>query len=156
MAINALTIPTNIGPQSYSGLGSGYQDFSSNTVMPLLQKLLSGYSGTVNQAYGDTTAGLGTLTKNTITPAIQNVINSMAGKNMLNSSVASDAIGTAASNIGTSLLGNQTSLAGNQANALTTGYGSLLGNSAQLGQYSSASNNSTPYQIMASLIQSMM
>lgn len=156
MAINALNIPTNIGPQSYSGLGSAFQNFSSSSVMPLLQSLLSNYSGNVNSAYDSANAGLGTLTKNTVTPAIQNVINSMAGKNMLNSTVASDAIGNTASNIGTSLLGNQASLAGNKANALTTGYGNLLTSAAGLGNYSTASNNSTPYQIMANLLSGMM
>lgn len=92
MAINALSIPTGVGPTSYSGLGQGYQSFNNNSVIPLLQSLLSGYQGNVNSAYGNATSGLGTFAKQTITPAIQSVINTMAGKNMLNSSVAGDAI----------------------------------------------------------------
>ena len=39
MAISALTIPTNIGPTSYTGLGSSWQDFSANTVQPVLSNL---------------------------------------------------------------------------------------------------------------------
>ena len=156
MAINALNIPTNIGPQSYSGLGSGYQGFSNNTVMPLLQKLLSGYSGNVNSAYSNATSGLGTITKNTITPAIQSVIDRLAGKNMLNSSVASDTMSGTISDLASGLLSNQTALAGNKATALTSGYNDLLTGSAGLGQFSSSTDNSRPYQIMASLLQSMM
>ena len=156
MAINALSIPTGVGPTSYSGLGQGYQSFTNNSVIPLLQSLLSGYQGNVNSAYNNASSGLGTLTKQTITPAIQSVINTMAGKNMLNSSVAGDAISGVASNIGTSLLGNQLTLAGNKANALTSGYDDTLLKAANLGQYSTSSDTSTPYRIMASLIQSMM
>lgn len=156
MAINALSIPTGVGPSTYSGLGQGYQSFTNSSVIPLLQSLLSGYQGNVNSAYNNASSGLGTLTKQTITPAIQGVINTMAGKNMLNSSVAGDAISGAASSLGTSLLGNQMSLAGNKANALTSGYDDTLLKAANLGQYSMSSDTSTPYRIMASLIQSMM
>jgi hypothetical protein len=156
MAINALNIPTNVGPQSYSGLGSAYQGFNTDTVIPLLQKLLGGYSGNVNSAYDNASSGLGALTKNTITPAIQQVINSLAGKNMLNSSVASDTMSNTISGLSNNLLSNQTSLAGDKASALTTGYNNLLTNAAGLGQYSSSTDNSTPYKIMAQLLQSMM
>lgn len=156
MAINALNIPTNIGLSKYTGLGSGYQGFSNNTVMPLLQKLLSGYSGNVNSAYSNATSGLGTITKNTITPAIQSVIDRLAGKNMLNSSVASDTMSGTISDLTNNLFSNQVGLAQNKVSALTSGYNDLLTGSAGLGRYSSDSDTSTPYQIMASLLQSMM
>lgn len=156
MATNVLDIPTNVGPTSYSGLGAGYQDFSSGEVLPLLSKLLSGYKGNVNDAYSNASAGLGTLTKNTLTPAIQSVINGLAGKNMINSSVAGDTMTGTIGNLTKDLFANQTDMAQNKAKALTTDYGSLLTNTAGLGTYSASSDNSTAYKIMAQLLQGLM
>ena len=156
MATNVLDIPTNVGPSSYSGLGSAYQNFSSDTVLNMLKSYLGNYSTNVNNAYADASSGLSNLTKSTITPAIQSTINNLAGKNILNSSVAGDTLSKTISNLTSGLLDNQATLANNKATALTSGYSNLLTDVAGLGNYSTSSDNSTAYKIMASLLQSMM
>ncbi len=195
MAINALNIPTGIGPlstsaslsnanslsnnsswnKSYSGLGSGWTNWSGNTVQPLLSGVLGNYPNFINSAYNDASSGINAVAQSQLAPAMQGVINKLASRGMINSSVAGDAMSKTASGILDSLLSNQTSLNANRAGALAQ-YPSLLMNAAQLGQYSSgtgganatstssslsnssssSSDTSTPYRIMASLLSGMM
>lgn len=157
MAISALNIPSNLqGNWSYSGMGQPYQDFTTNTVMPTLSNLIGNYQTTTNQAYDDASSGIGTLTKNALTPAIQSTINSLAGRGMINSSVAGDALSKTASNVANSVLASQQDLATNRANAMTSGYSDLLTNLAELGRYSQSGNDATSYQIMANLLSGLM
>jgi hypothetical protein len=156
MATSVLDIPTNVGPSSYGGLGAGYQGFMGNDLLPLLQQLVSGYATNVDKAYNNANTSLGTITRNTITPAIQSTINGLAGRNMINSSVAGDAMSKTISNLSSDLLNKQAGISANKATALTSGYGDLLTNLANLGRYQTSGDTSTPYQIMANLLQSMM
>lgn len=156
MAISVLDIPTNIGLTKYTGLGAGYTNFTNNNLLPLLQQLVSGYATNVDKAYNNANTSLGTITRNTITPAIQSTINNLAGRNMINSSVAGDTMSKTISSLSSDLLNKQAGIASNKATALTTGYGDLLTNLTGLGQYRTESDTSIPYQIMANLLRSMM
>ena len=155
MAISALTIPTNIGPTSYTGLGSSWQDFSANTVQPVLANLVSNYPQFMNKTYDDATAGLGKVATAQLQPALQGALNSLAGRNMINSSVASDTMSKAGTGVLNNLLGYGASLQGQKAAALAN-MPNMLGGIAQLGQYSSSTDNSVPYEIMATLLSGMM
>ncbi len=156
MATSVLDIPTSVGPSSYGGLGAGYQGFMGSDLLPLLQQLVSGYATNVDKAYNNANTSLGTITRNTITPAIQSTINNLAGKNMINSSVAGDAMSKTISNLSSDLLNKQAGISANKATALSTGYGDLLTNLANIGRYQTSSDTSAPYQIMANLLRSMM
>ena len=155
MAINALSIPNNVGPTSYSGFGSGWQNWSQNTVQPVLSNLLGNYEGFVNNAYGNATNGMQQFAQNQMAPAAQSVINNLAGRGMINSSVAGDTMSKTLSNIANQAQGYQAQMAGSQANAMMQ-LPTFATNLAQFGQYSNSTDNSTPYRIMASLLSGMM
>lgn len=155
MAINAMNIPTNVGPQSYSGLGAGWQNWNTNTVQPVLTNLLNNYQGIVGQGYDNAAAGIANFSTQQMQPAIQSTINNLSGRGMLNSSVASGTISDVISKLAGNAQGYQANLMGQKANAQAQMPG-FASNLAQLGQYSSSSDNSTPYKIFASLLSGMM
>ena len=150
-----MNIPTNVGPQSYSGLGAGWQNWTNNTVQPVLTNLLNNYQGIVGQGYDNAAAGLANFSTNQMRPAIQSTINNLAGRGMINSSVAGGALSDVISKMAGTTQGYQANLMSQKANAQAQ-MPNFAGNMAQLGQYSSSSDNSTPYRIFASLLSGMM
>lgn len=149
-----LTIPTNLYPTSYSGLGSVWQNFSANQA-PKLESWLNNYDTNVNTAYNQASQGVGNVLSNQIAPAIQQNINGLAGRGMLNSSVAGDVM----SKTMTGLAGNQQTNAMNlnagRASALLD-LGKQLMAGGAMGQYSESSNPLAPYQTMAELISQLL
>lgn len=156
MAINALTIPTGLFPTSYSGLGEEYEGFAEGKVLPLLQQLMGGgYQKIITDAYGQAQQGLGQYTKTQMQPAVQSTINQLAGRNMLNSSTASDTLAKTMSGIADQSQGYQAQLQGNMAGQLSQ-YPDWITQLMQMGGTSQSSNPLAPYQTLASLIQGMM
>lgn len=155
MAISALTIPTNIGEVKYEGMGPSWTDWSNQTVQPVLSNLVSNYPQFINKTYDDATAGLGKVATAQLQPALQGALNSLAGRNMINSSVASDTMSKAGTGVLNNLLGYGANLQGQKATTLAN-MPNMLGGMAQLGQYGLKTDTSTPYKIMAMLLSGMM
>ena len=150
-----LTIPTDLYPSSYSGLGSSWQDFSQNQALPAVQNMLTQYPDFINQAWGNANSGMQQFAKNTLKPAMQNTVNSLNSRGMLDSSVASDALAQTMSNVNTQLLGYNANNEAAKASMLGQ-YPTYLNNVAGLGQYSESSDPSQPYATMASLIAGLL
>ena len=150
-----LTIPTDLFPSSYSGLGSSWQDFSQNQALPAVQNMLTQYPDFINQAWGNANSGMQQFAKNTLKPAVQNTINGLSSKGMLDSSVASDALAQTMGNVNTQLLGYNANNEAAKANALGQ-YPAYLNNVAGLGQYSESSDPSAPYTTMANLLAQLL
>lgn len=155
MAINAMNIPTGIGPQSYSGMGQGWQNWSNQTAQPIMSNLMNNYQGIVGQGYDDASAGIANFGTQQMQPAIQSTINNLAGRGMINSSVAGGALSDVIGKLAGNTQGYQANLMGQKANAQAQ-FPTFAQNAAQMGQYSSSSDNSTPYRLMAQLLSGMM
>lgn len=155
MAIEALSIPTNLYPTSYSGMGEGWQNFSQNQAMPILSSLLSNYPGYIDNTYNTASTGLANFTSNQLQPAIQSTLNGLAGRNMINSSVAGDALSKTLTGLAGNMQGYQANLAADAAKAKMA-YPSFALNAANTGQHSTSTNPLAPYQMMADLIARMM
>jgi len=155
MALQSFLVPQTAFPTSsgYSGLGQAWTGFSQNQVMPLLSRLVGSfgaYAEPYNQA-GQMTAQYMT---NQLLPSIQGVLNRLAGRGMLQSSVASDALAKTAATLGGQALGAQAGLLGSAAQ----NYGESLFKAAELGRYSTQSSQdpSAPYRVIADLLNSLL
>jgi len=155
-------IPSDVYPytkqsqQSQTGMDWG-SDFGQ-TLSPLLQQsaqqlpgLLSGISPAIQGQYSS-------LMKQALGPeAFQGTLNQLANKNMLNSSVAGDAMSKTASNIATQV-GNQGYNSLLQGLLAQTQLPSQLGNLGQLLQTSQSSGESiteqplAPYELLAKML----
>lgn len=158
MAIS-FNIPTNAYSSSsqYSGMGAPWQNFSQGTAMPVIGNLLKNWPGTVNQAYSGATEGMKEFAGSQMMPAMQDVINNLAGRNILNSSVASDTLSKAGTDIIGKLMGYQSQLGMNQANAMMQ-LPQFASDVAKMGQYSTAksSDPGEPYRAMLQAITQLM
>ena len=145
-----LTIPTNLYPSSYSGLGSVWQQFGANQA-PKLEGWLNNYDTNVNTAYNQASQGVGNVLSNQISPAIQQNINGLAGRGMLNSSVAGDVMSKTMTGLAGNHQANAMNLNAGRASALLD-LGKQLMAGGSLGQYSESSNPLAPYQMLAEMI----
>jgi len=150
---------------SYSGLDPKYQanvdqwmsDLSASMTPEAFQNLISGaYSkaaGQTNKAYEAAQSYLPEIYQQTLTPALQSGVNTLAKKNMLNSTVAGNTMAGAANLAYQSVLPQQAQLAGQQAGALSqlagqeaqyqTAYPATLGGLvSNLGKYSATKSAS--------------
>ena len=155
MAINSFMIPASAMPQSssYSGMGQGWTDFSNQTVKPIISNLVSGF-GNFSKPYNEAASGMTQYVNTQLAPAMQGILNKLAGRGMINSSVASDAMSKGLTGLLNNAQGYQAQLMGNAAG----NYAPFVQGVGQMGQYSSSSSKdaSAPYQIMAQLLQNMM
>lgn len=151
MAVNSLTIPTNAMPtsSSYSGMGGAWQNLSQNKILPIIQQLTSSFSNYAQPFNAANTASTQYM-ENQLMPSMQGVLNKLAGRGMINSSVASDALSKTAAQMGGQALGMNANLMGNAA----VNYGNTLMNAAQMGQYSTSQSkdSSAPWRILASIL----
>lgn len=153
MAVNSLltTIPSNAMPTSsaYSGMGNEWQNFSKNNMLPIIQRL-TGSFGNFAQPYSDANAASTKYMTGQLMPAMQGALNKLAGRGMINSSVASDALSKVGADLGRQALGVNANMMGNAA----LNYGNAVMNAAQLGQYSTSSSKDTsaPWRILASIL----
>ena len=149
-----LTIPTNLYPSSYSGLGSVWQNFGANQA-PKLESWLNNYDTNVNTAYNQASQGAGNVLSSQIAPAIQQNINGLAGRGMLNSTVAGDVMSKTMTGLAGNHQANAMNLNANRASALLD-LGKQLMAGGAMGQYSESSNKLAPYQTMAELIYQLL
>lgn len=153
MAVNSLltTIPSNAMPtsSSYSGMGGAWQNFSQNKILPIIQQLTSSFSNYAQPFNAANTASTQYM-ENQLMPSMQGVLNKLAGRGMINSSVASDALSKVGADLGRQALGVNANMMGNAA----LNYGNAVMNAAQLGQYSTSSSQDTsaPWRILASIL----
>lgn len=108
----------------------------------------------INSAYDSANQGIGSLAKTQLAPAVQSTLNGLAGRGMLNSSVAADALKGTMSNINTQLLNSATNLNASRAGSLAD-FGKQLLAGGAMGQYSETTNQLAPYELMANLIQGL-
>ena len=148
-----LTIPTNLYPTSYNGLGSIWKN-ASQSLAPQFTDFYSNYNNNVNNAFNQAQGGIQGVLSNQIAPAIQGNINNLAGRNMLNSSVASDTLSKTMTGITNNQQAQNTALNTARMTSLLD-LGKQLMSGAGLSQYSENSNPLAPYQMMAELIQGM-
>lgn len=127
MAINLMTIPTNTFQTSYSGMGPQWQNFSTQNVMPAIGNLLN--------------TGMGKTMQAQAAPAMQSVINNLAGRNMINSSVASDTMAKAMQGISSQSIAQ---------------YPQLLTQLAGMGQYSLSQDPLEGYKLYASMLSGVL
>jgi hypothetical protein len=149
MATNLMTIPTNTFQTAYSGMGQPWQDFSTQKIMPIIQQLLQGGAGGYrNQVYGNAIGNVGNMATTMMKPAIQNVINSLSGRNMINSTVAGDTMSKAMTDVATPIMGYQAGLESQAASE----YPKLLQGLAGMGQYSLSQDPLEAYKLFAQML----
>lgn len=173
---SSFTFPLDKYPQSYSGPTSEVQGML-NKLLPTLESTFTNYPGQrqayYNQARGDITQGFNdastnlqsTFTQN-LKPALQNVLNQLASRNMINSSVAGDTMAQASRGVMQDIFGKQAEFDLAKQAALadiakTEGtemskYPTLLTDLARLGQYSETKNELAPYQSSLDFMQALM
>jgi hypothetical protein len=163
-------IPTNLYPTTTStsgGASSSGINWGSpfvSGILPTLTKAAKDLPGIASGMSGLLQGQYNSLMQQAMGPqAFQGTLNQLAAKNMLNSSVASDAMSKTATPIAQSIAnkGWESQLAGQQARMNVP---SILGQLAQLGQQSNSSSTSSsntsnplaPYELMAQLIMANM
>jgi hypothetical protein len=122
----------NLYPQSYSGINPEMSASILSQLAPLLTQTAGGLPNSINQ-YGQQQGS----------EVLQSLVNNLAGRNMVNSSVASDTLGKGLTGVGTNILGMQT--------GLSSTLGSLIQN---LGGYSYTSNPLAPYSLLSNFVSS--
>ena len=142
-----VTLPNNwasLGPQSYSGMGQGWTNWSQNTAQPVLSNLLNNYNSTVNSNYAGASNGIGQFAQTQMQPAVQNTLNTLNANGVLNSSVAGDALSKTMLGVASNAQGLNANMETGRVNALNQ-LPALTTNAAQLGQYSNQSDPWAPY-----------
>lgn len=120
----------NLYPQSYSGISPQYSNQMLASLIPQLQQSTSGMPTSINN-----------FTRTGAYSTLQDVMNNLAGRGMLNSSVASDALSKGITGMG------------NQAAQMQFQSPQMLGQLAQnLGGFSYSSNQLAPYELLNNFI----
>ena len=127
---------------SFSGLPQEYGTSILQNTVPTMNNLVKNYPQYAQQAMDDSMNSYGSLMKSAYQSVLPSVLNDLAGKNVLNSSVASDAIGNAANTVMSAIEPQAYNASANYFNTMANAP-TMLGNIAQLGQYSESANQST-------------
>lgn len=117
-------------PQSYSGVSPQYSDQAMPQIIQQLQSSLSSMPTSINN-----------FTRTGAYSTLQDVMNNLAGRGMMNSSVASDALAK-----GITGMGNQAAQMQYQSPQVL---GSLANN---LGNFSYSSNQLAPYELLSNFV----
>jgi hypothetical protein len=156
------------GNNSFSGLDAKNRNKVLESTIPKLVDSVNNYESNIDKSTGAAQEMFNSQSRNTIRNNLQGILNNLASKNMLNSSVASDSIGNSMSNLARTGAekGFEAAMTGA---ALKAQLPQLLGNLINLGKYSegqgfgsstnqSQSNSSSfgqssnplePYQLLA-------
>jgi len=108
--------------------------------MPAYDFMLNNYPQYMQNIYGQAQKGIGQFAQTQMQPAVQNTINNLAGRGMINSSVASDTLSNTIRQIANQAQGYQAGMQGQMAGA-----------QAQYPAYAMA-----PYQMYANMLMGMM
>ncbi len=146
----AFNIPLDVGPSSSSG-------FDWNRVPDFLKTRMFGSGGT-SPGGGGAGTGVGTgnifeqqrkklpeMFQSQLKPEMQRVLNRMAGRGIVNSSVTGSALGRAGADVSRDILGRQFES--------TTQEAGMLGDLTKLsGGFSKAQDTSAPYELLIKLL----
>jgi len=150
----AFNFPMDKFPRSYSGLGPEYQGMLTS-LLPQIKGAYEQYPETVKGGYNQAISDAGSSFKNTLQPQLQQILNNLASRNMINSSVAGDTMAGAARGVAQDITGTQAGLGLAREQALAQ-YPQLLTNLLSQGQYSESTNELAPYQSALGFLQSLM
>lgn len=189
------TIPTDVYSSSSSGFDPAYNmidkmsawepgkgsDKKTEFFQPAYSKVGEAFDTArtnVPGYYGKAGASLPQMYQNQLEPALQKTLNSLVGRNMLRSSVSSEALGQTGKGVAKDILNLQTGLAGQEAGAMTnlevgragilsqlagqeaaakSGYADLMpGFMGDIGRYSESSDPFQPIQSYLNLIEQLM
>lgn len=151
-----LPIGQDAANQSTSTTGMDWNSPVGKTILPYLQQAISGLTDRTNQLPGMLQSLYGGLMRNALGPqAFQGTLNQLGSRNILNSSVASNAMADVASNIAKNIgqagynsalagLQQQLALPGNLANLANTVAGKTAG--------STYLDPLAPYKLFASMM----
>jgi hypothetical protein len=134
--------------QSRSGLPEEYQLQILESLIPKLLESVEGYEGNIDKSTQAAQELFETQSRRGMKDQLQGILNSLAGRNILNSSVASDAISKGMGDIVQT--GAQKGYESQMTNAaLKAQLPALLANIAQLGQSSTSSDPLEPYKLLS-------
>ena len=133
---------SNSSGQSFSGLPQEYGTSILQNTVPTMNNLVKNYPEYAQQAMDDSMNSYSSLMKSAYQSIMPSVLNELASKNVLGSSVASDAIGNAANTVMSAIEPQAYNSSSNYFNTMAQAP-SMLGQLAQLGQYSESDNQST-------------
>jgi hypothetical protein len=134
--------------QSRSGLPKQYQEQILEKLIPKLLKSVEGYEGNIDKSTQAAQELFETQSRRGMKDQLQGILNSLAGRNILNSSVASDAISKGMGDIVQTGAQKGYESQMNDA-ALKAQLPALLANIAQLGQSSTSSDPLEPYKLLS-------
>ena len=141
-------------PGSYSGLPEGYRDSFLNTLMPKLNEGINNYNTNIDTAYNLADQRALSTAKKSMREGAGSILNNLANRNVLNSTVASDALSKGMSDI-SNQAADRSYQAGSAAAAMKANYPSVLGNLAQLGSYSEQNDPLDPYRLVSNMFMGM-
>jgi len=155
------------GNQSFSGLAGDYGEKFLDKLMPQLQDEIGDYKSNINNWATGAKAGINKMATDNIRPAMGNMLEMLASRNMINSSMLPDTMKKMAAGT-VEGVGNQMFNIDNSAAQQQMALLPLLGQLAELGKESrgqsvqkSESRSQTadplePYRLMADMYKSMM
>jgi len=140
----------NTYPSSYTGIDKQYLDQIMQAVIPEFKKSITGLNSNISK-YFDEAKNYNTKQGTDLLQGIlQQQVNSLASRNMLNSSVASTALGNATGEV-LKNINNQNMQLGMQEAKAKTDLPSALGQLLQYGKVSTWSDPSVPLRNLLSL-----
>lgn len=128
--------------ESFSGLPQEYGESILQNTVPTLNNLVANYPQYAQQAMDDSMNSYSSLMKSAYQTMMPSVLNDLASKNVLGSSVASDAIGNVANSVMSAIEPQAYNASANYFNTMANAP-TMLGNIANLGQYSQSNNQSS-------------
>lgn len=155
-------VPTNVQlyepskyPKSYTGISSRYRNELMDNIIPQIVSAVQGYEGNVDN-YVAEAAGLAQNTgQNLLQDVLQTNMNSLVQRGMVNSKVAGTTLGAATGDVLKNVQ-NQAYQTGMQGAQMKLNQTDMLGQLAELGQYTSTTDASVPQRIIASLFAGTM
>ena len=140
---------------SYSGIGADNQSELMGAVLPQLTNSMTNYRSDIDKSTKAAQEGFTSMNKQAMTSGLQSILNNLASRGMLNSSVASDTISKGMTDI-TNTNSDKYFQAAMQNAVMKAEEPTMLAKIASLGSYSQSSNPLEPYELMANFFKSTM
>lgn len=153
-ASSAFDFPLDKFPKSYSGIGPEATGMLSSLI-PQVKEAALQYPETVKGGYGQAISDVGKSYGRTLQPQLQQILNNLAKRNVISSSVAGEALGGAARGVASDVIGQQANLGFAREQALAQ-YPQLLTNLLGQGRYTESSDEGVPYRSALGFLQSLM
>lgn len=135
------------GPVSKSGLDDPYRATILDTLVPRLTESVTNYRTDIDDSTQAAKEMYASLAKGAMKEGTQGILNDLASRGILNSSVAGDAFAKGFSNISRDVAdkGFQSAM---MAAGMKADESNMLGNLINLGKYSESTNTLAPYDLM--------